>query len=177
MHQNKLDPTNGTAAWPGLFQQKSNCPSLCAMTVLLTAALAVPLPATAADDQEWACTLLLCFANPSGPMAVAACVPPVKKLLAGMSRFWRAFRPPVCMTAADKGSRVTYLLPTYDACPVGTEALQAGVGARVVSAPQAQALVAMDARMMVGRLFSDLPLADTGVWHEQVLAGRARAVV
>jgi hypothetical protein len=160
-----------SAKWQQGGKPTRNGPTVCAMAAVLTAAMAGPLPAKAADDQAWACTLLLCFANPNGPMAVAACVPPVKKLLAEMSRFWRAFRPPVCMTAADKGSRVAYLHPSYDACPDGTEALQAGVRVRVVNAPQAEVLLAMDARMTVGRQLGDLPLADTGLWYQTPLVG------
>lgn len=31
--------------------------------------------------EQWACEVALCMANPQGPMAVAACVAPIKKML------------------------------------------------------------------------------------------------
>lgn len=32
------------------------------------------------DDDRWACEVAMCMANPSGPTAVAECVPPIQKL-------------------------------------------------------------------------------------------------
>ena len=49
-------------------------------TLALLASLLMPNVARA----SWGCEVLLCLSNPAGPMAVAACVPPIQKLYAAI---------------------------------------------------------------------------------------------
>lgn len=65
------------------------------MTKTIGAALflvAFTTPALAFDP--WPCEVLLCMANPAGPTAASACVPPITRLWREMSR--RGFRMPAC---------------------------------------------------------------------------------
>lgn len=70
--------------------------------VLLTALLLMSAATARADT--WACEVLLCMANPAGPMAAGACVPPIKKLWKELAR-GHAF--PTCSLGA--GSNQTYV--------------------------------------------------------------------
>ena len=57
-------------------------------------------PTYMSDKTRWACEVALCMANPSGPMAVAECVPPIKKLQRELAK-GRAY--PVCPFVASGG--------------------------------------------------------------------------
>jgi hypothetical protein len=79
-----------------------------------------------ADDHG--CTVLLCLANPAGPMAVSECVPPIKKLYRDLAK-GKAF--PSCEMAnapdtAGGKSWAQHGASYYDQCPMGTTALEAG---------------------------------------------------
>lgn len=47
---------------------------------LIAALFLALLASSPARADTWGCEVLLCMANPAGPMAAAACVPPIKKL-------------------------------------------------------------------------------------------------
>lgn len=49
---------------------------------------------------RWACEVALCMANPSGPMAVAECVPPIQKLQRELAK---GHAYPVCPFVASGG--------------------------------------------------------------------------
>jgi hypothetical protein len=95
--------------------------ALCAIAAAVLCSTAVPARAS-----EWGCQVLLCLANPAGPMAAAACVPPI-------TRLWNALRKPkpdpfpTCEEAGNSFAKQGYSL--YDSCPAGTKALAAGTSA------------------------------------------------
>jgi hypothetical protein len=90
----------------------------------------------AVHASDYGCKVLLCLANPNGPMAVSECVPPISQLYRDLAR-GRAF--PTCDMAEGPSGRsyarqdVSY----YDPCPEGTTALTQGAYAiQGTSAPQ-----------------------------------------
>lgn len=95
----------------------------------LCSSLLTPMAARADD---WGCQVLLCLSNPAGPMAVAACVPPIQRLYAAIFK-WRPDPFPTCTLSdgsdSSTGGNYAYVAPPsyYDACPSGTVALAAGV--------------------------------------------------
>jgi hypothetical protein len=94
--------------------------------VMLGSVLTVASVAARADD--FGCTVLLCLANPAGPMAVAECVSPIKKLYRNLAR-GKAF--PTCdmASAPDAPTGKSWAQPGvsyYDQCPPGTTALDPG---------------------------------------------------
>lgn len=89
----------------------------------------------AAKASDWGCQVLLCLSNPAGPMAVAACVPPITKL-------WAALRKPkpdpfpTCDEAKSSSHGDSFARQGYgyfNQCPAGTAALGAGVTAMQVA--------------------------------------------
>ncbi|UVW30679.1 hypothetical protein [Massilia sp. H6] len=88
--------------------------------------LIIPIGSVRASDHG--CTVLLCMANPAGPMAVMECVPPIKKLFRDLAR-GKAF-PKCDMASAPDApggkSWVQHGTSFYDQCPAGTTALDAG---------------------------------------------------
>lgn len=95
----------------------------------LCSSLLTPL---AAHADDWGCEVLLCLSNPAGPMAVAACVPPIQRLYAAIFK-WEPDPFPTCVLAdgsdSATGGNYAYVAPPsyYDACPSGTTPLAAGV--------------------------------------------------
>jgi hypothetical protein len=78
-----------------------------------------------AHASEYGCKVLLCLANPNGPMAVNECVPPIRQLYHDLAR-GRPF--PACEMAEGPGGK-SYArqgLSHYDFCPVGTTELAQG---------------------------------------------------
>jgi hypothetical protein len=70
------------------------------------------LPAHA-DDDNWGCTVFLCLANPQGPTAAAACVPPINKL---WSELAKGHDFPSCDTGSSSSSvQNQWASPSY--CP------------------------------------------------------------
>jgi len=72
------------------------------------------------------CAVLLCMANPAGPMAVPYCQPIIKQLWKDLAK-GKAF--PKCKQASGP-SGSSYVAPNtsyYDACPSGTAALSSGI--------------------------------------------------
>ena len=70
------------------------------------------LPARA----DWACEVILCLANPQGPTAVSACVPPIKKL---WSELVKGHGFPFCdmKTSGASGNGASYQWASGDYCP------------------------------------------------------------
>lgn len=92
----------------------------------LTALMSLPLGAKAGD--LWGCEVLLCLANPAGPMAASACVPPIQRLYAALSK-----RPPDPFPTCEEANTSTASAKPgqsyFDLCPAGTRALSAGTPA------------------------------------------------
>jgi len=83
---------------------------------------------------DWGCEVLLCLANPAGPTAVSACVPPIRRLWRHLAR-GRAF--PTCAMATGPNGR-SYARPDYrhyDRCPDGTTELAWGRLAELAATP------------------------------------------
>jgi hypothetical protein len=57
-------------------------------------------PTYMSEKTRWACEVALCMANPSGPMAVAECVPPIQKLQRELAK---GHAYPVCPFVASGG--------------------------------------------------------------------------
>lgn len=82
---------------------------------------------------DWGCEVLLCLANPDGPMAVAECRPPIERLWRHLAR---GHSMPSCTMASGPGGR-SYARPgwsPYDRCPEGSQPLPPGELA-VLAAP------------------------------------------
>ena len=93
------------------------------------ASAALLFASSPAKADDWGCEVLLCLSNPAGPMAVAACVPPIQRLYKAI------FKPrpdpfPTCNMAVNKNGQRSYATPQYndyyDPCPEGTTALSKG---------------------------------------------------
>lgn len=63
------------------------------------------------SNDEWACTCLLCLANPNGWRSVSECVPPVKKLFKHLKRH----KMPKCPQAGS-GTYLTHVINPTNAC-------------------------------------------------------------
>lgn len=100
--------------------------------------VAAPLTSTAAKADTWGCEVLLCLSNPAGPMAVAQCVPPIKRLYRAIFK-WKPDPFPTCAMAQGPNGRswanVEYN-NYYDSCPAGTAPLERGAWAVVGTAEQ-----------------------------------------
>ena len=109
----------------------------CVARLVVAIMTVVPNAARAAD---WGCEVLLCLANPAGPMAAAYCVPPIQRLFASLlKRFPDPF--PQCGMAQGSIGGSAFARPEnmyYDVCPGGTTAAPAGQ--RVVMAPSMDAV-------------------------------------
>ena len=79
--------------------------TLPALLVLGTSSIALS-PALASWD-PWPCEVVLCMANPAGPTAAAACVPPIQRL-------WREMSRPVSV-CRHVSNRVTLTLTEWSA--------------------------------------------------------------
>lgn len=86
---------------------------------------------SAAKADDWGCQVLLCLANPAGPMAAGGCVPPITRLYQALTK--RNPDPfPSCDSA--NGSAVAKQGFNYfNACPSGTVDLPSGINAIQVS--------------------------------------------
>lgn len=143
--------------------------------LVLAASLAAYTPLAVAQanpvDEEWGCTLLLCFAHPGGPMAAPACKPPVLRLLTEMAKFWKRFRVPGCLGAESKGSRLDLRPAAYNNCSPGMQALQAGAKVVITTPEQAQIWQNSDTRVWIGRLAADLPPEVGTQWRHRQDSG------
>ena len=103
----------------------------------LAVLIAAPAAVRAAD---WGCEVLLCLANPAGPMAASYCVPPIQKLFASLLKRFPDPFPQCAMVQGELGGGA-YARPEqtyYDTCPGGTTA--ATPGQRVVMASSLAAI-------------------------------------
>lgn len=82
------------------------------------------LPAAAFAD-DYGCKVLLCLADPRGPMTEAECRPPIRQLFRDLAR-GRGF--PTCVMASGPGGRsyASQGYSYYDSCPAGTTELAQG---------------------------------------------------
>ena len=85
---------------------------------------------------EYGCKVLLCMSNPSGPMAVQQCVPPIQQLIQEQAQ-----KPPKPWPTCEEGAPATMRpqMRPYDACPAGTTALGSGGEVLQMSAAQFRA--------------------------------------
>ena len=111
---------------------------------------------------DWGCEVLLCLANPEGPMAVAPCVPPIERL-------WRELRRghafPSCAMASGPGGH-SYARPAYsyyDRCPEGTTELQPGVIAALSSPMSVAAAPATRAGTASSYVAASTDVSYTGI--------------
>lgn len=93
-------------------------------------ALGATLGTSSAEASDYGCQVLLCLANPAGPMAVSACVPPISQLWRDLAR-----TPPRPFPTCDEARPAVAIRNTswYDPCPEGTVALEAGAYATLAS--------------------------------------------
>jgi len=102
--------------------------------LLLTLVIAAGLMAEAQAD-DYGCQVLLCLSNPSGPMAVAQCEPPIQRFIREQAE--QPPKPfPQCSEANGQAVAQRGTNP-YDACPEGTTALAEGVEVMQGMPPQA----------------------------------------
>ena len=98
--------------------------------VRFIAASATLAASCCAQASDYGCKVLLCLANPAGPMVVSACVPPISQLWRDLARV-----PPRPFPTCDEARPAIAVQNEtwYDPCPEGTSALEEGVyGARQV---------------------------------------------
>lgn len=114
-----------------------------------TALLSISTAAKADDDSLWGCEVLLCLSNPSGPMAVNECVPPIKKLFRALSKTPPDPFPSCSMAKGPNGEKnyatVDYR-DVYDECPAGMKPLDRFRKA-MKSTPEEYKRLLVDARM------------------------------
>lgn len=79
-----------------------------------------------AQASDYGCSVLLCLANPSGPMAVSECVPPIQQLFRDLLRF-KPFPTCVLASGPDGQSYAKQGTSYYEVCPPETIALDSGV--------------------------------------------------
>lgn len=93
--------------------------------------LAVLFSSSAAKADDWGCEVVMCLANPAGPMAASACVPPITRLFAALSK--KKPDPfPTC-ASANGAAAAQQGFNYFDACPSGSTALPSGSKAVQVS--------------------------------------------
>ena len=81
--------------------------------------------ASAKAEDLWGCEVLLCLANPAGPMAAPYCVPPITKLFQALFKFPPDPFPKCNMAGAGNFAQHDPA-DVFEPCPTGTTALQAG---------------------------------------------------
>ena len=70
---------------------------------------------------EWACEVALCLSNPSGPIAVSQCAPPITELYEQLAK-GRAF--PLCRSADGHVNFTRYGMERWERCSDGSRARQ-----------------------------------------------------
>jgi hypothetical protein len=86
---------------------------------------------------NWGCEVMLCLADPNGPMDKAECRPPIQKLYKALFK-WKPQPFPVCLMSNGSNSKnagnFAQVGPPsyYDACPAGTNPLPSGEVAYLV---------------------------------------------
>jgi len=109
-----------TAAAVGLlFTLSASAQDFSAQTIAADAQRRAAAIAAATPAAPWGCVVLLCLANPGGPMAIAQCVDPIRQLWSVL----RSRRPfPSCPMARGPqgGAYARTGVDPYDPCPPGT---------------------------------------------------------
>jgi hypothetical protein len=82
--------------YKGYSMKKIKGLALAAITAL---SFSITAQAQQSADEEYACTVLICMANPAGPMAVAQCVPAITKYFKSLMKF----RPPALPNCSSRG--------------------------------------------------------------------------
>jgi hypothetical protein len=92
--------------------------------VVVGVTMFISMASMPAQADDHGCTVLLCLSNPAGPMAVADCVSPIKKLYRDLLR-GRAF--PTCdLIGGQAGTYATPATSAYEPCPAGTQPAMQG---------------------------------------------------
>jgi hypothetical protein len=101
---------------------------------LAAAGLGVNLEAQAS---EYGCKVMLCMANPAGPMAEQQCQPPIQQLLREQAK-----TPPEPWPTCEEGAPATMQpqVRFYDKCPANTSELGDGVVALQLTSAQYKAM-------------------------------------
>lgn len=91
-----------------------------APVALLVIAAALSGTASPARASEYGCKVLLCLANPEGPMAEQACQPPITQLMRDLNA-----KPPRPFPRCEEGAPgvATPTVRPYERCPDGSHAL------------------------------------------------------
>lgn len=86
-----------------------------------------------ANASEYGCKVMLCMANPSGPMAEQQCQPPIQQLLREQAK-----KPPDPWPTCEEGAPATMQpqVRYYDKCPANTSELGDGVVALQLTSAQ-----------------------------------------
>jgi hypothetical protein len=126
----------------------------------------------------WPCEVLLCLANPAGPMAASACVPPIRRLYRAMAR--PRFSFPTCQQVGypDNSQMMRDIIETLTANPNATTA---DINAGMTQTPVLTNLSPSNASV---RLIGNAPLdpceggrtqvVTTGGEFGEVIAGQCR---
>lgn len=69
-----------------------------------------------AHADDWPCTVVMCLANPQGPTATPACVPPIQKLWSELAK-GHAFPSCNMNTGEISGNSATNQMATANNCP------------------------------------------------------------
>jgi len=90
-----------------------------------------------ANASEYGCKVMLCMANPSGPMAEQQCQPPIQQLLREQAK-----KPPEPWPTCEEGAPATMQpqVRYYDKCPANTSELGDGVVALQLTGAQYTAM-------------------------------------
>lgn len=103
--------------------------------MLLAVALGGGAAHAQSSDPQWGCKVVLCLANPAGPMSAAACVPPITALWQALSK-----APPdpfpTCDQAKASGTYAALANTYYKQCPAPLTPLAAGVMAVLATPAQ-----------------------------------------
>jgi hypothetical protein len=108
-----------------------------------------------AQADEYGCKVMLCLADPKGPMAQDECKPPIRKFIEGQSKHPR--EPfPSCQEAAPAEMKPTTRL--FDACPDGTQTLDDGKFALLLDTPVYKQLADKSVFLRNGQIFNMQPI-------------------
>lgn len=93
--------------------------------------LAFILSSSAVKADDWGCEVVMCLANPAGPMAASACVPPITRLFAALSK--KKPDPFPSCESANGAAVARQGFNYFDPCPQGSTTLESGTRALQVS--------------------------------------------
>lgn len=76
-----------------------------------------------ADDQKYACEVLLCLSNPGSPTQYKACQPPIDRLLKELAK---GHGVPTCIFKGSPGTYMQRVLRYFEDCPNGLTPYEMG---------------------------------------------------